>query len=142
MLHENIKRLRKAKGLSQEELADRLHVARQTISKWENALSVPDAQLLIRLAEIFEVPIGTLLGSPVESPADQDRVAQQLEQLNSLLARRNRRSRLIWRVVAGVLIAMVLSTFLLMALSVAAFQSVSTQGQGPIIVEGSTVPLP
>ena len=142
MLHENIKRLRKARGLSQEELATQLHVTRQAISKWENALSVPDAHLLIRLAEIFEVPVGTLLGSPVDPPADQDRVAQQLEQLNALLAQRNRRSRLIWRVVAGVLIAMVLSTILLLALSVAAFQSVSTPSQGTVIVEGTAVPLP
>ena len=142
MLHENIRRLRRARGLSQEELADRLHVTRQTISKWENALSVPDAQMLIRLAEIFEVPVGTLLGSPVEPPNDQNRVAQQLEQLNALLAQRNRRSRLIWRVAAGVLITAVLSTALLLVLSVAAFESVSTQGQGPVIVEESTVPLP
>ena len=42
MLNENIKNLRKAKGLSQEELAIKLHVVRQTLSKWENGLSVPD----------------------------------------------------------------------------------------------------
>ena len=53
MFHENLKKLRKAKGLSQEALAERLHVTRQTISKWENQLSVPDADLLIRLAEIL-----------------------------------------------------------------------------------------
>ena len=142
MFHENLKRLRKARGLSQEELAVRLHVTRQTISKWENALSVPDAHLLIRLAEIFEVPVGDLLGGPVEPSADQDRVAQQLEQLNALLAQRNRRGRLIWRVVAGVLIAMVLSTLLLLALSAAAYRGLSTQVQEPVIVEGTTLPLP
>ena len=51
MLAENLKALRKAKGLSQEELAARLHVVRQTVSKWEKGRSVPDADLLIRLAE-------------------------------------------------------------------------------------------
>lgn len=142
MFHENLKRLRKARGLSQEELAVRLHVTRQTISKWENALSVPDAHLLIRLAELLEVSVGDLLGGPVDPPADQDRVAQQLEQLNTLLAQRNRRSRLIWRVVAGVLIAMVLSTILLLALSVAAYRDLSTQVQEPAIVEGTSFPLP
>lgn len=142
MFHENLKGLRKARGLSQEELARRLHVTRQTISKWENALSVPDAHLLIRLGEILEVSVGELLGSPVEPPADQDRVAGQLEQLNALLAQRNRRSRLIWRVVAGVLIAMVLSTLLLLALSATAYRSFSTQVQEPAIVEGTTLPLP
>lgn len=140
MFHENLKGLRKARGLSQEELARRLHVTRQTISKWENALSVPDAHLLIRLGEILEVSVGELLGSPVEPPADQDRVAGQLEQLNALLAQRNRRSRLIWRVVAGVLIAMVLSTLLLLALNAAAYRSFSTQVQEPAIVEGTTLP--
>ena len=49
MLSENIKRLRKAKGLSQEELAVKLNVVRQTVSKWEQGLSVPDADLLIKL---------------------------------------------------------------------------------------------
>ena len=141
MLSENMKRLRKARGLSQEDLAARLHVTRQTISKWENALSVPDAAVLIRLAEILEVSVGELLGSPVEPSADQDRVAGQLEQLNALLAQRNRRSRLIWHIVAGVLIAMVLSTILLLALSATAYRSFSTQVQEPTIVEGTSLPL-
>ena len=55
MFSENLKTLRKQKGFSQEELATRLHVVRQTISKWEKNLSVPDADTLIRLAEILEV---------------------------------------------------------------------------------------
>ena len=43
MLNENIRNLRKQKGLSQEELANRIHVVRQTVSKWESGLSVPDS---------------------------------------------------------------------------------------------------
>lgn len=62
MFSENLKALRKQKGFSQEELATRLHVARQTISKWEKNLSVPDADTLIRLAEILEVSVSELLG--------------------------------------------------------------------------------
>ena len=61
MLGENIKALRKAKGLSQQELAERLHVVRQTVSKWEQGLSVPDADLLVRLAEALEVTVAELL---------------------------------------------------------------------------------
>ena len=53
MFGENLKMLRKQKGFSQEELAVRLHVVRQTISKWEKGLSIPDAEMLIRLAEIL-----------------------------------------------------------------------------------------
>lgn len=61
MFGENLKMLRKQKGFSQEELAARLHVVRQTISKWEKGLSVPDAEMLIRLAEILEVSVSELL---------------------------------------------------------------------------------
>ena len=46
MLQENIKVFRKERGLTQEELAIRLNVVRQTVSKWEKGLSVPDAELL------------------------------------------------------------------------------------------------
>ena len=56
MLNENIKVIRKAKGLSQEELAIKLNVVRQTISKWEQGLSVPDADMLISISEVFETP--------------------------------------------------------------------------------------
>ena len=62
MLCENIKAIRKSKGLSQEELAIKLNVVRQTISKWEQGLSVPDADMLISLSEAFETPVSTLLG--------------------------------------------------------------------------------
>lgn len=66
MFGENLKTLRKQKGFSQEELATRLHVVRQTISKWEKNLSVPDADTLIRLAEILEVSVSELLGEKLK----------------------------------------------------------------------------
>ena len=65
MLNENIKALRKSKGLSQQDLADKLNVVRQTISKWEQGLSVPDSDLLIALSEALETPVSTLLGENV-----------------------------------------------------------------------------
>ena len=126
MFAENLKTLRRARGLSQEELAGRLHVTRQTISKWENALSVPDAELLLRLAEELEAPVSRLLGGPVEDEPAPDQVAAHLAELNRLLAQRNRRSRLIWRVVAGVLIGIVALYVLLMVFSAAAFRSMTT----------------
>lgn len=130
MFADNLKTLRRARGLSQEELAGRLHVTRQTISKWENALSVPDAELLLRLAEELEVPVSRLLGGPVEEEPAPDQVAAHLAELNRLLAERNRRSRRIWRVVAGVLIGLaaltVLVTILLMLLNATAFRSITT----------------
>ena len=61
MLKDNLKLARKAKGLSQEGLAIKLNVVRQTISKWEQGLSVPDAEILISISEVFDTPISTLL---------------------------------------------------------------------------------
>ena len=88
MLNENIKVIRKAKGLSQEELAIKLNVVRQTISKWEQGLSVPDADMLISISEVFETPVSTLLGeNVVETKADDLRViSEKLEVINMQLA--------------------------------------------------------
>lgn len=90
MLNENIKALRKSKGLSQEELAIKLHVVRQTISKWEQGLSVPDADMLVALSEAFETPVSTLLGEAVAEPeADSIKaIAEKLEVINLQLAQR------------------------------------------------------
>lgn len=126
MFSENLKNLRKQKGLSQEELAERLHVVRQTVSKWEKGLSVPDSALLIRIAEIFETSVSTLLGDTIEPSADKNIIAEKLEQLNTLLAERNRRSRRIWKVIAIILISIAVIILLLMILSFAAFYSFSS----------------
>lgn len=108
MFGENLKTLRKQKGFSQEELAARLHVVRQTISKWEKNLSVPDADTLIRLAEILEVSVSELLGTKIESENVASDVAEQLSRINEQLAIKNHRSRRIWKVVAIVLAIIVL----------------------------------
>ena len=119
MLNENIKALRKAKGLSQQELAVKLNVVRQTISKWEQGLSVPDSDLLIALSKALEAPVSTLLGETVAEPeADQVKaLSEKLEVLNLQFARRKalRRAVLHWGflavcvgilAVAGILIVM------------------------------------
>ncbi len=54
MLNENIKVIRKSKGFSQQELAVKLNVVRQTVSKWEKGLSVPDSDMLISLSEVLK----------------------------------------------------------------------------------------
>ena len=100
MLSENIKAIRKAKGLSQEELAAKLNVVRQTISKWEQGLSVPDSDLLIAIAQALETPVSTLLGETVTEPEADDlaAIAQKLERINVQLARQKagRRKLLHW----------------------------------------------
>ena len=84
MLSENIKALRKAKGLSQEGLAARLNVVRQTVSKWEQGLSVPDSDMLIALSEVLETPVSTLLGETVTQPKADDlkAISEKLEVRN------------------------------------------------------------
>ena len=100
MLNENIKAIRKSKGLSQQDLADKLNVVRQTISKWEQGLSVPDSDLLIVLSEALETPVSTLLGETVaEIEADEIKaLSEKLEIINLQFARRKamRRSALHW----------------------------------------------
>ena len=108
MFGENLKTLRKQKGFSQEELATRLHVVRQTISKWEKNLSVPDADTLILLAEILEVSVSELLGAKIENENTASDVAEQLSRINEQLAIKNRRSRRIWKIVTIILAAIVL----------------------------------
>ena len=81
MLNENLKQLRKSKGLTQEELALQLGVVRQTISKWEKGLSVPDSQMLIELSERFDVPVSTLLGDTVEPAEKEDLIKVMSEKL-------------------------------------------------------------
>lgn len=90
MLNENIKTIRKSKGLSQEELALKLNVVRQTISKWEQGFSVPDADMLISISEVLEAPVSTLLGETVaETKVDDLRViSEKLEVVNLQLAHR------------------------------------------------------
>ncbi len=89
MLNENIKKIRKSKGLSQQELAIKLNVVRQTISKWEQGLSVPDSDMLISISEALETPVSTLLGEIVtESQTDDLKaIAQKLEIINLQLAK-------------------------------------------------------
>lgn len=119
MLSENMRSMRRSKGLSQEELAVKLNVVRQTISKWEQGLSVPDSEMLICLAEVFETPVSTLLGEPVaEVKADDLKaISEKLEVINLQLSQRKttRRKALHWSfislcaavaVMAAVLIAL------------------------------------
>lgn len=90
MLNENIRHFRKVKGMSQEEMAVKLHVVRQTVSKWEQGLSVPDADLLIRMAELLGVTVSQLLGIPEAEPSAAD-MAEELARVNEQLAQKQHR---------------------------------------------------
>ncbi len=108
MLNENIKNLRKAKGMSQEQLAQKLNVVRQTVSKWEKGISVPDSEMLIKLAEVLDTTVSDLLGETVthNDKTEIQILAQKLERLNQQFAKRDESKRKIWRtvfIVVGVL---------------------------------------
>lgn len=102
MLNENIKRLRKAKGLSQKELAVKLNVVRQTVSKWEQGLSVPDSDMLIKLAEVLDTKVSILLGKVVEFDTEPDiiiEMSEKLEVFNQEYANNKEIKKKIWRVI-------------------------------------------
>lgn len=93
MLSENIKHFRKAKKLSQEEMAVKLNVVRQTVSKWESGLSIPDAEMLIHISELLEAPVSRLLGTD-EQPEEQN-LSEELERVNRQLSEKIQRETLL-----------------------------------------------
>ena len=104
MLSENIKSIRKSKGLSQEELAIKINVVRQTISKWEQGLSVPDSDMLIAVSEALETPVSTLLGENIaeKEASDLKTISEKLEVINLQLAQRqnSRRKTIHWLLIS------------------------------------------
>ena len=115
MLSENIKNLRKQKGYSQEQLADKLNVVRQTVSKWEKGYSVPDADMLEELADIFEVSVGDLLGKEImaeEETTDIGELVKQLKILNDYLAEKVRRRKKFKRIFKKICSIMCISSIL------------------------------
>ena len=88
MLKDNLKTLRKNKGLSQEELSIKLNVVRQTISKWETGLSVPDAEMLVTISELFDTPVSEILGESIGTKETNDLkvISEKLEVINEQLS--------------------------------------------------------
>lgn len=127
MLQENIRAFRQKKGMTQEELASRLHVVRQTVSKWEKGLSVPDAELLIRLAEVLEVSVAQLLGGEAATATEEkpDAMIEQLSRINVQLAIKNRRAKRLWKIVAWILGAIAALIILNIGFGVAVYGVVS-----------------
>ena len=119
MLKENIKLIRKQKGLSQEELAIKLNVVRQTISKWEQGLSVPDSELLVSLSEALNTPVSVLLGETIseENPDSLKEISEKLEIINLQLSQRNktRKKMIYWMLIllCVIIVIIFISLFLL-----------------------------
>lgn len=123
MLNEKIKSLRKQKGITQEELAIRLNVVRQTISKWEKGLSVPDAEMLIRIADIFEISVSELLGAKIKNDTNNNEIAEQLSRINEQLALKNRRGKLVLKVILGIIIGIIVLNIFLVIVGIVSFKS-------------------
>lgn len=123
MLSDNIKNLRKNKGFTQEELANKLNVVRQTVSKWEKGYSVPDAEMLKKIAEILETDVSQLLGSSIEETSNTDLVAEQLSRINEQLVIKNRRTRRIWKTIGVVILVAIIVQMILVVLGAVAFDN-------------------
>lgn len=139
MLSENLKNLRKTKGITQEELAIRLNVVRQTISKWEKGLSVPDADTLIKLADYFEVSVSELLGSKVETEVDSNIIAEQLSRINEQLALKNKRSQRIWKTIGIILVSFIVINILIVILGTISFNSFKNDKTTTITTESEII---
>lgn len=119
MLNENIKAIRKSKGLSQQELAIKLNVVRQTVSKWEQGLSVPDSDMLISISEVLETPVSILLGENVivSKVDDLKAISEKLEVINLQLAqRKTTRKRILYWLLISLWVAIIAIFAILLAL--------------------------
>lgn len=82
--------------MSQEEMAVKLNVVRQTVSKWEKGLSIPDADVLIEMANLLDVSVSQLLGIE-ESIHSNGNLAEELAELNEQLARKKQKEKLLYQ---------------------------------------------
>ncbi|MBQ6546590.1 MAG: helix-turn-helix transcriptional regulator, partial [Bacilli bacterium] len=106
------------KGLSQEELSIKLNVVRQTISKWETGLSVPDAEMLVTISELFETPVSELLGENIEEKETDKlkEISEKLEVINLQLAERRESKRKFWHLFFIILSIALVLIFIAIAL--------------------------
>lgn len=137
MFNENLKELRKSKGFTQEELASKVNVVRQTVSKWEKGLSVPDADSLQRIAEVLDVEVSQLLGAKLETQENKNEVAEQLARINEQLVIKNRRAKKIWRLVIILLLLPVV--FVILMAILANFFMFNTRQSGTEVIDETVI---
>ena len=136
MFGETLKAMRKAKGYTQEELAIKLNVVRQTVSKWEKGLSVPDADLLLKLADVLDTTVSVLLGGTVsegEEGTEKDAIAQQQAKISEQMAIKNWRSQKLWRIVGIALLAVLIFHGMLLLVGLAANTSFFNDAESIVI---------
>ena len=124
MFAENLKKIRKDKGYTQEELAKKLNVVRQTVSKWEKGLSLPDVDMLSKIANVLETDVNILLDGQITS-TDQSEIVKQLAKINEQLTIKNRRYKKIMKTIAIILLIIVIFGILLVILNMGTSISIS-----------------
>ena len=124
MFAENLKKIRKDKGYTQEILAEKLNVVRQTVSKWEKGLSFPDVDMLSKIANVLETDVNILLDGQITT-TDQSEIVKQLAKINEQLTIKNRRYKKIMKTIAIILLIIVIFGILLVILNIGTFISIS-----------------
>ena len=120
MFAENLKKIRKDKGYTQEILAEKLNVVRQTVSKWEKGLSLPDVDMLSKIANVLETDVNILLDGQITT-TDQSEIVKQLAKITI----KNRRYKKIMKTIAIILLIIVIFGILLVILNIGTFISIS-----------------
>lgn len=124
MFAENLKKIRKDKGYTQEILAEKLNVVRQNVSKWEKGLSLPDVDMLSKIANVLETNVNILLDGQITT-TDQSEIVKQLAKINEQLTIKNRRYKKIMKTIAIILLIIVIFGILLVILNIGTFISIS-----------------
>lgn len=124
MFAENLKKIRKDKGYTQEILAEKLNVVRQTVSKWEKGLSLPDVDMLSKIANVLETDVNILLDGQITT-TDQSEIVKQLAKINEQLTIKNRRYKKIMKTIAIILLIIIIFGILLVILNIGTFISIS-----------------
>ena len=124
MFAENLKKIRKDKGYTQEILAEKLNVVRQTVSKWEKGLSLPDVDMLSKIANVLETDVNILLDGQITT-TDQSEIVKQLAKIYEQLTIKNRRYKKIMKTIAIILLIIVIFGILLVILNIGTFISIS-----------------
>ncbi len=143
MLNDNIKRLRKEKGLSQEELAEKINVVRQTVSKWENGLSVPDAEMLLKIADVLDTQISVILDADVESNnnSDLETIENEIQILKTKLEKQNiTRRKIIRTIFLIILIIALIILFRYIAVFINYIDFVNNASTEAVIIGGNNTP--
>ncbi len=136
MFSENLRAIRKSKGFTQEELALKVNVVRQTVSKWEKGLSVPDAITLQKIAAVLDVSVSEILGAEIEEDNNRNEIANQLSRINEQLAIKNRRWNVFWKIVIGIILGVILLNIIgVFLFSVNKMEKVETINVKEMIIE-------